>query len=64
MPSTAPSVTSQSGGAVPETKSVLACIISTDVGEGLAVQGETVRTDGSAAAVHWLHRIRSPGHRP
>lgn len=49
---------------MPDTKSVLACIISTDVGEGLAVQGETVRTDGSAAAVHLLHRIRSPGHRP
>ena len=64
MPSTAPSVTSQSGAAVPDTKSVLACIISTDVGEGLAVQGETVRKDGSVTPVHWLRRITLPGHRP
>lgn len=64
MPSTAPSVTSQSGCAVPDTKSVRACMISTEVGEGLAVQGEAVRKDGSAAPVHWLHRITLPGHRP
>lgn len=35
-----------------------------DIGVGLAVQGETVREDGPAAAVDWLYRIKRPGHRP
>jgi flavodoxin-like protein len=32
-----------------------------DIGEGLAVQGETVHSDGPAAAAAWLDRIHLPG---
>jgi menaquinone-dependent protoporphyrinogen IX oxidase len=32
-----------------------------EIGEGLAVQGETVRADGPAAAATWLDRITLPG---
>ena len=32
-----------------------------EIGEGLAVPGETVRTDGSAAAATWLDRMDLPG---
>ena len=32
-----------------------------DIGDGLAVQGETVRADGPAAAADWLDRIDLPG---
>ncbi len=32
-----------------------------EIGEGLAVQGETVRADGPAAAATWLDRLDLPG---
>ncbi|MFL6136073.1 MAG: flavodoxin [Nocardioidaceae bacterium] len=34
-----------------------------EIGTGLAVQGETVRGDGPAAAADWLNRIDLPGQR-
>ncbi|KRE52468.1 flavodoxin [Phycicoccus sp. Soil748] len=34
-----------------------------NIGEGLAVQGETVHADGPTAAADWLGRMRLPGQR-
>ena len=35
-----------------------------DIGESLAVRGETVREDAPDAAADWLHRIELRGQRP